>query len=263
MKHDNPIKGMPGGSVSECIKQKKGHVRDPGAYCAAIADRIEPGWRKKSNPMKYRYERPFMRSTVILESDVRFETGAWPRGKIRVVAKPTNLTKDGAIKVLMKGLETGETKVSPVKEGNPARPAPYEAESSASHDIRLALAVLGGTGGRVKTTAGHHKQALNTVDAALKKLRAQIGKVPPHIQDSADSVRKIAKLPVPAVHLYFEIIRSPSSRIRITKRNEKWVEPLVATGLIRRATFGKSNYLAPAWRSFPSEVTKLKNRLMR
>lgn len=48
---DNPIKGMPGGSVAGCIKKEKrrGRVREPGAYCAAIADRIEPGWRSKRN----------------------------------------------------------------------------------------------------------------------------------------------------------------------------------------------------------------------
>lgn len=53
----NPVKGMPGGSVSGCIKKKKGKVRDPGAYCAAIADDIEPGWRKRKNPMKRRLTR--------------------------------------------------------------------------------------------------------------------------------------------------------------------------------------------------------------
>lgn len=49
----NPLKDMPGGSVSGCIaaqkRKKKGkRPRDPGAYCAAIADRIEPGWRTKN-----------------------------------------------------------------------------------------------------------------------------------------------------------------------------------------------------------------------
>lgn len=49
---DNPIEGMPGGSVSGCIKEmeKRGDIDDPGAYCAAIADRIEPGWREE-NPV--------------------------------------------------------------------------------------------------------------------------------------------------------------------------------------------------------------------
>ncbi len=52
----NPIKGMPGGSVSGCIRligRTRPDVGDPGAYCAAIADRIEPGWRRR-NPL-YRY----------------------------------------------------------------------------------------------------------------------------------------------------------------------------------------------------------------
>ncbi len=51
----NPIEGMPGGSVSGCIKAIKSKhkgkpPRDVGAYCAAIADRIEPGWRRRGNP---------------------------------------------------------------------------------------------------------------------------------------------------------------------------------------------------------------------
>lgn len=52
MKSKNPIKGMPGGSVSGCIKQiqrTRRDIRDPGAYCAAIADRIEPGWRSQNS----------------------------------------------------------------------------------------------------------------------------------------------------------------------------------------------------------------------
>ena len=48
---ENPIKGMPGGSVSGCIEligKTRPAVDDPGAYCASIADRIEPGWRKRN-----------------------------------------------------------------------------------------------------------------------------------------------------------------------------------------------------------------------
>lgn len=52
----NPIKDMPGGSVSGCIKvqQKKPKGKRPtdaGAYCASIADKIEPGWREKNPRM--------------------------------------------------------------------------------------------------------------------------------------------------------------------------------------------------------------------
>lgn len=45
----NPIEEMPGGSVSGCIErmESKGDIDDPGAYCAAIADRVEPGWREE------------------------------------------------------------------------------------------------------------------------------------------------------------------------------------------------------------------------
>lgn len=49
---ENPIEGMPGGSVTGCIAENQ-DKDDPGAYCAAIADRIEPGWRgkaRKNNP---------------------------------------------------------------------------------------------------------------------------------------------------------------------------------------------------------------------
>lgn len=49
----NPIEGMPGGSVSGCIEKYEDDpdIDDAGAYCAAIADRIEPGWREE-NPRK-------------------------------------------------------------------------------------------------------------------------------------------------------------------------------------------------------------------
>jgi hypothetical protein len=45
---------MPGGSVSGCIElmEERGDIDDPGAYCAAIADRIEPGWRNKKELKK-------------------------------------------------------------------------------------------------------------------------------------------------------------------------------------------------------------------
>lgn len=53
-KKENPIKDMPGGSVSGCIKkmERRGDIDDPGAYCAAIADRIEPDWRKRRRRKK-------------------------------------------------------------------------------------------------------------------------------------------------------------------------------------------------------------------
>lgn len=36
-----------GGSVTKCMEAIKGHVSDPGAFCAALKDRIEgtTGWR--------------------------------------------------------------------------------------------------------------------------------------------------------------------------------------------------------------------------
>lgn len=32
--------------VSRCIRQMEGKVDDPGAFCASLADRAKPGWRK-------------------------------------------------------------------------------------------------------------------------------------------------------------------------------------------------------------------------
>ena len=55
----NPLRGMPGRSVKGCIALNQ-DKRSPGAYCAAIADRIEPGWRskrRKKNPMSYDIEK--------------------------------------------------------------------------------------------------------------------------------------------------------------------------------------------------------------
>jgi hypothetical protein len=34
--------------VTECIKQMDGKVDDPGAFCGALADRVNPGWREKT-----------------------------------------------------------------------------------------------------------------------------------------------------------------------------------------------------------------------
>lgn len=62
----NPI-DMPGGSVTGCIKKVKRRkdIRDPGAYCAAIADKIEPGWRE-GNPRTWKREPT--------EDDIKYET---------------------------------------------------------------------------------------------------------------------------------------------------------------------------------------------
>jgi len=53
---NNPIEGMPGGSVSACIEMYKDDpdIDDAGAYCAKIADRIEPGWRQSTKKLKAR-----------------------------------------------------------------------------------------------------------------------------------------------------------------------------------------------------------------
>ena len=33
--------------VTACIKKMTGKVDDPGAFCASLADKMEPGWRSK------------------------------------------------------------------------------------------------------------------------------------------------------------------------------------------------------------------------
>lgn len=40
--------GAPKHKVTECIKKMKGKVGDPGAFCAALADREIPGWRTEA-----------------------------------------------------------------------------------------------------------------------------------------------------------------------------------------------------------------------
>lgn len=64
----NPIEGIPGGSVTGCIKAQKAkpkgkRPKDAGAYCAAIADRIEPGWRRRGNPREMRMAARLTRGT--------------------------------------------------------------------------------------------------------------------------------------------------------------------------------------------------------
>jgi len=33
--------------VTACIRKMEGSIDDPGAFCASIADELEPGWRSK------------------------------------------------------------------------------------------------------------------------------------------------------------------------------------------------------------------------
>lgn len=34
--------------VSACIRKMEGQVDDPGAFCASLADKMEPGWRGRN-----------------------------------------------------------------------------------------------------------------------------------------------------------------------------------------------------------------------
>lgn len=33
--------------VTKCIKEMKGKFDDPGAFCASLADKVDPGWRSR------------------------------------------------------------------------------------------------------------------------------------------------------------------------------------------------------------------------
>lgn len=33
--------------VTECIKKMDGKIDDPGAFCASLADKVDPGWRNR------------------------------------------------------------------------------------------------------------------------------------------------------------------------------------------------------------------------
>lgn len=34
--------------VTKCIKEMEGKFDDPGAFCASLADRVDPGWRSRT-----------------------------------------------------------------------------------------------------------------------------------------------------------------------------------------------------------------------
>lgn len=35
--------------VTACIKKMDGKIGDPGAFCASLADKMEPGWRERDD----------------------------------------------------------------------------------------------------------------------------------------------------------------------------------------------------------------------
>ena len=35
--------------VTKCMKEMKGKIGDPGAFCASLADRVDPGWRSRES----------------------------------------------------------------------------------------------------------------------------------------------------------------------------------------------------------------------
>jgi len=45
---DTLTSAAPKHKVTECIKRMDGKVDDPGAFCAALADRSIPGWREEA-----------------------------------------------------------------------------------------------------------------------------------------------------------------------------------------------------------------------
>jgi len=44
---DNLTSRAPKHKVTQCIKEMEGKVGDPGAFCASLADRVDPGWRSR------------------------------------------------------------------------------------------------------------------------------------------------------------------------------------------------------------------------
>jgi DNA repair protein RadC len=108
----NPIPDMPGGSVSGCIdvmKRRKGKKRggrkakpdDPAAYCAAIADRIEPGWRERNPFEEFNGTNTMKIEASLLELGVSARTAAkiseaYPFGRGLETATPTSLKSLGA-----------------------------------------------------------------------------------------------------------------------------------------------------------------------
>lgn len=44
---DSLTSGAPKHKVTECIAKMDGKVDNPGAFCAALADRVTPGWRER------------------------------------------------------------------------------------------------------------------------------------------------------------------------------------------------------------------------
>ncbi len=62
--------------------------------------------------MRYRYERGTGYDAIIIESEDKLDPGSWPRGKLRIVLKPTNFSKRGAVQMVLNGIKTGSTKQS-------------------------------------------------------------------------------------------------------------------------------------------------------
>jgi len=60
--------------VTKCIKEMEGKFDDPGAFCASLADRVDPGWRSRtasseralrSNLVRLAHARPELRSALL------------------------------------------------------------------------------------------------------------------------------------------------------------------------------------------------------
>jgi len=46
-KYWNTLVGDLKHKVSACMRRMEGKVSDPGGFCAALADRVDPGWRSR------------------------------------------------------------------------------------------------------------------------------------------------------------------------------------------------------------------------
>lgn len=60
--------------VTKCIKEMEGKFDDPGAFCASLADRVDPGWRSRrasdgrdlrSKIIRLAHARPELRAALL------------------------------------------------------------------------------------------------------------------------------------------------------------------------------------------------------
>ena len=74
---DSLTSRAPKHKVTQCIKQMKGKVDDPGAFCASLADSVNPGWRQEAQKDKKAAERVALDLGDSLLKLAKFNDGLW------------------------------------------------------------------------------------------------------------------------------------------------------------------------------------------